>query len=175
MLPEPLAWQALHKAAHLKGAGHWPGTAAPTQLWFSDSARSCQQNPAPQTPFPSPSSFPCASCWSCPPTRKWGTNTSPVCLKAQLFPSLTQRVCGCQRGSGPTSLHVECGRTKLCRHHWKKIIKKSYLAITKVITYMQILLSFVVWAHSEITKTCPAIKSRSKPKTNSKFSKFRRI
>ena len=117
MLPEPLAWQALHKAAHLKGAGHWPGTAAPTQLRFSDLARSCQQNPAPQTPFPSPSSFPCASCWSCPPTRNWGTNTSPVCLKAQLFPSLTQRVCGCQRGSGPTSLHIECGRTKLCRHH----------------------------------------------------------
>lgn len=40
---------------------------------------------------------------------------------------------------------------------------------------MQILLSFVVWAHSEITKTFPEIKNRSKPKTNSKFSKFRRI
>lgn len=40
---------------------------------------------------------------------------------------------------------------------------------------MQILLSFVVGAHSEITKTSPEIKSRNKPKTNSKILKFRRI
>lgn len=54
------------------------------------------------------------------PTPPRGSWTAAVCLKAQLFPSLTWRVCGCQWGSAPTSVRTECGRTKLCRHHWKK-------------------------------------------------------
>lgn len=64
-------------AALLTAKAPGTGAAAPTQLWFSDSARSCQQNPAPETPcLPSPCGFPCVSGWSCPPTRNWGTNTS---------------------------------------------------------------------------------------------------
>jgi len=90
MLPEPPAWQALHEAAHREGAERRLGTAAPTQLRFSDSAQRSQRNPAPQTQFPpSASSFPCTSGWTCPPTRNWATSTSPRITASHCRPQST--------------------------------------------------------------------------------------
>lgn len=84
-----------------------------------------KQLPTELMAFPSPSGFPCPLGWHCPPTRNWGTGTSPgsqteaLCLKAQLLTSHTQRDCGCQ-WHRDRHLYTECRRTKLFRDHWKK-------------------------------------------------------